>query len=137
MSEVWSYTNIGENISGSELYDVARKEWGETWRIPTSEEVQELIANCTFVWSNYKSATGFKITSNINGAEIFMPAAGYYMNNDDISYFGSNGSYWTASAYTGEGKTGSAYYILMTSGRGFRIDYTSYHSAHPIRPVTE
>lgn len=136
MSEVWNYVNIGDNISGNEAYDVARKEWGATWRIPTQEDVQELIANCTFVWTNYKSIAGFEITSKINGAKIFMPAAGYYMNSSACSYYGSNGSYWTASAFTGE-KTGSAYYILMTSGRGFRLDYTSYHSVHPIRPVTE
>lgn len=136
MTEVWNYTDIGSNISGNEQYDVARKEWGATWRIPTSEEVQELIANCTFLWTNYKTATGFEITSKINGAKIFMPAVGYYMGTPSCSYFGSNGSYWTASAFTGE-KTGSAYYILMTSGRGFRLDYTAYHSSHPIRPVTE
>lgn len=136
MSEVWNYVNIGDNISGNETYDVARKEWGATWRIPTQEDVQELIANCTFLWTNYKTASGFEITSKINGAKIFMPAAGFYMNNSSCSYYGSNGSYWTASAFTGE-RTGSAYYILMTSGRGFRLDYTSYHSAHPIRPVTE
>ena len=136
MTEVWDYVDIGANISGNAQYDVARKEWGATWRIPTQEEVQELIANCTFVWTNYKSASGFEITSKINGTKIFMPAVGYYMGTSSCSYYGSNGSYWTASAFTGE-KTGNAYYILMTSGRGFRLDYTSYHSAHPIRPVTE
>ena len=136
MTETWNYTDIGANISGNAQYDVARKEWGATWRIPTQEEVQELIANCTFLWTNYKTATGFEVTSKINGAKIFIPACGYYMGTGDCSYYGSNGSYWTASAFTGE-KTGSAYYILMTSGRGFRLDYTAYHSAHPIRPVTE
>lgn len=136
MSEVWDFMDIGSNISGNATYDVARKEWGATWRIPTQEEVQELISNCTFLWTNYKSASGFEITSKINGAKIFMPAVGYYMGSSACSYYGSNGSYWTASAFVGEG-VGSAYYILMTSGRGFRLDYTSYHSAHPIRPVTE
>lgn len=136
MSEVWNYVDLGTSISGNEAYDVARKEWGATWRIPTQEDVQELIANCTFVWTNYKSISGFEITSKINGGKIFMPAAGFYMNSASCSYFGSNGSYWTASAFVGE-RVGDAYYILMTSGRGFRLDYTSYHSAHPIRPVTE
>ena len=137
MSEVWNYVDLGTNISGNPQYDVARAEWGGAWRIPTQEEVQELIANCTFVWTNYKKATGFSITSKINGAEIFMPAAGFYMGTASCSYYGSNGSYWTATAFTGGDRVGDAYYILMTSGRGFRLDYTSYHSAHPIRPVTE
>ncbi len=136
MTEVWSYTDIGSNISGTQ-YDVVRKEWGSSWRLPTQEEVQELIANCTFVWTNYKTSNGFEITSKINGEKIFMPAAGYYMGTGSCSYYGSNGSYWTASAFSDDGKPGSAYYILMTSGRGFRLDYTAYHSAHTIRPVTE
>ena len=39
---------IGD-ISGNEQYDAARANWGATWRLPTKEELQELLDNCVFV----------------------------------------------------------------------------------------
>ena len=38
-----------KDISGNPQYDVAKAEWGATWRIPSEEEWSELIDNC--VWS--------------------------------------------------------------------------------------
>ncbi len=57
----WGYTTPGDytfdkarntyevemdDISGNADYDVARAEWGSTWRMPTKEEYEELIDNC-------------------------------------------------------------------------------------------
>ncbi|MBQ7343047.1 MAG: BACON domain-containing protein [Alistipes sp.] len=136
MTDIWVYEDIGADISGNVQYDIARKEWGSTWRLPTQEEVQELIANCTFVWTRYKSINGMEITSKINGMKMFMPAVGFYLGSGVCDYYDRNGSYWTASAYTGE-SVGYAHYMIMTSGKGFRLDYTAYIKAMPIRPVTE
>ena len=38
---------IGDNIAGTE-YDVAHYVLGGKWRMPTKEDVEELIANCRF-----------------------------------------------------------------------------------------
>ncbi len=37
---------IGD-ISGDPTYDVASANWGRTWRMPTLDEIKELIDNCT------------------------------------------------------------------------------------------
>lgn len=42
-----TYTYIGDNIAGTE-YDVAHYVLGGKWRMPTKEDVEELIANCRF-----------------------------------------------------------------------------------------
>lgn len=139
MTEVWGYEDLGENISGSELYDVARKEWGATWRIPTSEEVQELLLNCVGVQTKHKSTNGVKFTSKINGAEIFIPSAGYYLGGAELMGFNSVGCYWTATnTMIEEGMdANTAFYLMLSSGGTNSLRKTNYHSVHPIRPVTE
>lgn len=42
-----TYTYIGDNIAGTK-YDVAHHVLGGKWRMPTKEDVEELIANCRF-----------------------------------------------------------------------------------------
>ena len=42
-----TYTYIGDNIAGTK-YDVAHYVLGGKWRMPTKEDVEELIANCRF-----------------------------------------------------------------------------------------
>lgn len=38
-----------KNISGNPKYDAATSMWGETWRIPTNEEIQELVELCQWM----------------------------------------------------------------------------------------
>lgn len=60
--------------------DVAHVEWGDNWRIPTYEEVQELIDNCNWVWTIRNGVKGYEIRSKREGYEnhyIFLPVAGY------------------------------------------------------------
>lgn len=76
--------------------DAAHVNWGGTWRMPTDEEWQELIDNCTWRWTIYNGKFGYRVTSKTNGYSIFLIATGTYLNtvlvgNDDY------GAYWTSS----------------------------------------
>ena len=51
---------------------------GGKWRMPTKDEWQELIDNCSWDWTTIKATPGYVIRSKINGKTIFLPAAGYY-----------------------------------------------------------
>lgn len=69
--------------------DVATKLWGSEWRMPTREEMQELIDGCTWKWTkDYQGSRkeGNVGTSKTNGNTIFLPA----------TYCGL-GYYWTSS----------------------------------------
>lgn len=68
------YIDIGEDISGTE-YDAATVNLGKDWRMPTKEEMQELIDNCTWEWTQINGINGFRVSSS-NGNSIFLPAAG-------------------------------------------------------------
>ncbi|MCQ2200297.1 MAG: hypothetical protein MJZ19_11355 [Paludibacteraceae bacterium] len=59
--------------------DAAAVNWGEGWRMPTKEEMDELLAACTWVLTeNYKGSgvAGLVGTSLANGATIFFPRKG-------------------------------------------------------------
>ena len=67
------YIDIGEDISGTE-YDAAHVKWGGDWRIPTKQEMEELLTKCTWTVIKYNgTALGYKIVG-ANGNRIFLPA---------------------------------------------------------------
>ena len=72
--------------------DVAHVKWGGSWRMPTADEIDELIHNCTWSWASVNGQIGYLVTSNKTGytdRSIFLPYA----------FFGTSGelSYWAAS----------------------------------------
>lgn len=92
-NEQTGYIDIGSNISGTK-YDVARQKWGDSWRMPTSDECKELISKCTWAWTTYNGVKGYKVTGP-NGNTIFLPAAGYYEN----FFLDGDGCYWCATLH--------------------------------------
>lgn len=98
-TETETYTDIGENISGTE-YDAATVNLGSDWKMPTKDEFQELLDNCTWEWTQISGVNGYKITGS-NGNSIFIPATGtsvmgtrYYTGTDaKILYAYSGGKY--------------------------------------------
>ena len=79
--------------------DAATANWGEMWRMPSLEQIQELANNCTTQWTTINEVNGVLFTSNINGASLFVPAAGYH-ENQVLSNAGFSGSYWTRTLYS-------------------------------------
>lgn len=79
--------------------DAARAYLGAPWRMPSSDEFQELIANCTIVWTTVNGVYGRLFTSNVNGNTIFFPAAGQY-NNTSLVNRGSGGYIWSSKFYS-------------------------------------
>ena len=100
-----------DKISGNPRYDVARAKWGGSWRMPTREEFEELIDNCTWEWTTKGGHKGYKVTGR-NGNSIFLPAAGYRYS--DTYNAESYGYYWSATP--GESDAQSAYYLSFYSG---------------------
>lgn len=78
--------------------DAARQNWGGSWRMPTYNEICELIENCTWTWTTIGGHNGYKVTNKSNS--IFLPAAGY-KNGLSINNEGSHGDYWSSSLIVG------------------------------------
>lgn len=64
--------------------------------MPTADEFQELIDNCTSVWTTLNGVNGRLFTSKVNGNTLFFPAAGNY-NGRSLNRRGSGGNYWTST----------------------------------------
>ncbi len=95
--------------------DAARVNWGGDWRMPTGDEMEELMDtnNCTWEWTTQNGVNGYKVTSKKNGNSIFLPAAGERYNYD-LNNAGSNGYYWSSSLVASYCQCAS--YILFYSG---------------------
>ncbi len=79
--------------------DVAHIEWQEDWRMPTVEELTELINNCTWTFTSRNGVKGYEITSNIYGytdRSIFLPAGGW-RNGSDFCNVSTSVEYWSSS----------------------------------------
>ena len=75
--------------------DAATAKLGEPWRMPTSEEIRELLVKCSWTWSTKDGKNGYKVKGP-NGNSIFLPASGYrYIS--ELGYSGSYGYYWSGA----------------------------------------
>lgn len=79
--------------------DAATAKWGSKWRMPTQDEISELINNCSWTWKTKNGVKGSEAKSKINNCSIFLPAAGYHYN-DRLEEAGSYGFYWSCSLNT-------------------------------------
>lgn len=77
---------------GFKTYDEAIAQFGDN--LPTREQCEELIGMCDWIWTN----RGYKVIGP-NGKNIFIPAAGCRLCEDDghkMGGIGIDGYYWTA-----------------------------------------
>ena len=85
------------DFSGNAKYDAATANWGGSWRMPTYDEIVELLDDCTLTWTTQNSVKGYLVTGT-NGNSIFLPATGYCLGSS-LYYVGSYGYYWSSTPY--------------------------------------
>ena len=133
-SELQSQGYIDSEGNLTPQYDAATANWGGNWRMPTKEELNELITRCTWEWTTQNGVNGYKVTGP-NGNSIFLPAAGYRLASSLIDA-GGFGSYWTSTNggyyldYT------YAYCIEFQSSRHYICSNRRY-TGNSVRPVLE
>ena len=113
--------------------DAATANWGGSWRMPTEDELKELINNCTWTWTTLNGVNGYKVVGP-NGNFIFLPAAGY-RNDSWLNDAGLYGKYWSSSLYT-DGSI-EAYNLHFYSG--YRYWFILYYRFYgfSVRPVCQ
>ena len=115
--------NIGSDIAGTS-YDAATVNWGAPWRMPSLAQCQELINSCPSIWTTQNGVNGRKFTGP-NGGNIFLPAAGYYL--DDVNYAGSWGVYWSSTIYEKRSMI-DAYSLYFYFLSDYEYDYVNVDS---------
>ena len=78
--------------------DAATVHLGAQWRMPTKDELDALVRNCTCVWTNRNGVYGRLMTGRgaYSSKSIFLPAAGSG-EGANLFYVGSFGCYWVST----------------------------------------
>lgn len=75
--------------------DVALQLLGEGWRMPTLDELNELMEKCTWTFETIGEQKGYTVTGP-NGNSIFLPMSGT-MWQSEMEYQNMRGFYWTST----------------------------------------
>jgi len=117
-------------------HDAATMHLGAPWRMPTSDEIQALVDNCTTKWITTNGVYGRLVTGKGNYANrsIFLPAAGDG-DGSGLGYPGSCGNIWSSTP----GNSGYACSLGFGSGIFFQgYSYRFYgQSVRPVRGFAE
>lgn len=129
-----------EEISGTER-DVARILWGAPWRMPTGEEMEELIT-CKNKWIEHDGVWGRDIIG-LSGNRIFLPAAGW-REWGLLKGFNEVGYYWCGSSLQGDAQRAAPMhfdksFIHMGVGLNYLClcELKSRYYGMSIRPVAD
>lgn len=127
--------NPPTDICGNAAYDIARAQWGGTWRLPTEKEMKELIEKCTWLPTTYKGVKGLKVVGS-NGKAIFLPFAGFRFDNilKKPAASGMNGQYWTGTLQTNKN---NPYSLDISSNIWKILSYAPRYQGKSVRPVCE
>ena len=128
------YKKIGNNIAGTR-YDAAAVQWGGLWRMPTKEEMLELIDSCSWEWTKVNGVKGCIISRNCN--QIFLPYTTAISGRGTLGI--SSGSYWTDTLHY-DNFTGCMSFVwTLIFGSDFKqIDgLVNRILGHLIRPVLD
>lgn len=131
----YEYSNLGSSISGNYSYDAAYYQWGYEWRMPTLEEIYELMNNCTWRWTYVRGEGGYMVTGP-SGNSIFLPAAGD-ASGEDYEEQGSAGYYWCGALAPEEGDYDGhdAYLVGFSYSEGASLYYGDRSYGFSVRPV--
>lgn len=111
-----SYGTVDNKIELDPDDDAATINWGGNWRIPTEEQIKELYNSSytTTEWTTLNGISGRMITSKKNGKNIFLPAAGYYLDTSRKNT-GFNGSFTSWSRSINKSMCSSSYMLFSNS----------------------
>ena len=101
------------------LYDHAYKVLGDKWRMPTVDELKELVDKCEWHWVDVNGVVGYRVTGR-NGNSIFLPSIG-----------NGNTYYWSAS----KASKYKCFYYLYFNSYNFDIMYNLLSGHNYIRPI--
>ena len=112
--------------------DAATANLGSPWRMPTADEIKELIDNCTWIWTTQDGVNGYQVDGP-NGNAIFLPASGEREDSGLIDA-GTKARYWSSSLRTT--LNSYAHHIYFDSGNYERQGVLRCYgySVRPVRP---
>ena len=119
------------DISGNAQYDAATANWGGSWRMPTKDEMRELMYQCNWELTTQNGVNVFKVTG-ANGNFIIIPVAGFRDGSSSTSV-GYVCYYWSSTPHQ---YSDDFSYILYSDSECQSEDMNYRYCGLSIRPVS-
>ena len=133
------FSKYADNTNRLDLEDdVAHVKWGGSWRLPTAQEMNELIDSCTWTWTTVNGVNGCLVTSKRPGytdRSIFLPATGKYGFDTDNKSAGTWGHYWSSSVNKDQSSYNAGVLAIGSGYAAVKITFRAHgQSVRPVRP---
>ena len=132
------YNDYNRINSRLDLFDdAAHMNWGGNWRIPTEKEMEDLCTKCIWTWILQDGKEGYKVTSKINGNSIFLPSAGFRIENELRG--AGEGHYWSSDLNPATSGPVCAETLFFNKNGSGDMDWimNQIYQGLPIRPVSD
>ena len=106
--------DFGSYLAATDLASKIPDLFGDNWRLPTLEDYEALLANCTYEYIDGE-VTGSKFTGkgDYSSNSIFLPIAGYMIgDNLQSAYYGF---YWTSTPIDDGGRNRNYNHLQIES----------------------
>ena len=113
-------------------HDAAHVHWGGNWRMPTSQELNDLYEKCDWTWTIVNGVNGYVVRGkgDYSAVSIFLPAAGYGLGVSRVIP-GCDGHYGASVPYSDS--SNSRYLHFYSSGHCVDSNYRYF--GRSVRPV--
>lgn len=128
-----TYEKRVSSISATPTYDVVAVNWGGNWRMPTADEMRELVWECQWEWTREDGKPGYKVTGP-NGNTLFFPAIGY-RSGPNVVHDNDAGYFWTGTPADDELLAYANCLFLIKNN--FGVDAGHRYRGFNIRPVCD
>lgn len=125
----YGYNNFTDDKTELDVEDdAAYVNWGPSWRMPSKEQLQELIDECTWTTSEDYDENDLLLTGP-NGNTLVFPATGYHKDSYHNGK-GAFGKFWSRSL-----RSDAFSYCLKTDSSGAKLDYEDRSYGLTVRAV--
>lgn len=119
--------------------DAAHVKWGGNWRMPTKAEVDELINDCEWTWTQMNGVYGYMVAGKKTGFTnnyIFLPSTGRFEYDTIIDLNTSNGHYWSSTLSSSTNSYSSSEELWLNHAfSDIRSIFVDRYRGYTIRPV--
>lgn len=126
--------NPPSDINDTE-YNLAKKMWGDGWRLPSNNEMWRLLSNCDDQWTTINGREGILYTSKTNGNSIFIPTAPVRTGESIVQ--GTKSYYWLNTLNQDDNSLAATFHIDTYWENDWPTAGEKRYLGLPIRPVTE
>ena len=125
-----------ENVLVPE-HDVAHVQWGGGWRMPTKQELNNLVNKCDWTWTATNGVNGYVVKGKgaYAAASIFLPCSGNGYGTS-LGNAGSNGNYWS-SVPDSDSYNAWGLYFHSSCHNTYYYDRNNGQSVRPVQGFTK